>query len=338
MTEIRRATTEWQAMTPERFRAEVQPLYRPAVFRGYVKHWPAVQRQAQSLSTYVDYLQQLDSGKEVVTYTGDSAIGGRFFYQDDLEGFNFERIAEPFSRALARILDAAERPEPPAIYTGAVSIADTVPEFAREHRCDLAGNTAVARIWVGNRAKVSTHYDMLDNVVCAVSGRRRFTLFPPEQLVNLYVGPIDFTLSGQPVSMVSLDEPDLARYPRFAEALEHAEVVELEPGDALYIPKLWWHNVESLEPVNTIVNYWWNATELGPDAAFTTMMHGLLTISHLPEPERRAWRAFFDHYVFRPEGDPVAHIPEEKRGVLGRMTPRLYQALKRQVFELLRRS
>src|SRR5690625_7659936 len=86
--------------------------------------------------------------------------------------------------------------------------------FARENHCDLVGSTAVARIWVGNAATVSTHYDLLDNIVCVVSGRRRFTLFPPEQLTNLYVGPLDFTLSGQPVSMVNLQDPDFDRLDR----------------------------------------------------------------------------------------------------------------------------
>ncbi len=65
-------------------------------------------------------------------------------------------------------------------------------------------------------------------------------LFPPEQAANLYVGPLDMTMAGQPTSMVDLEQPDLARFPRFASAQASAQMVLLEPGDAIYIPAMWW--------------------------------------------------------------------------------------------------
>ena len=90
-----------------------------------------------------------------------------------------------------------------------------------------------------------------------IGGWRRFTLFPPEQVDNLDVGPLHFTIAGPPVSMVDLLHPDFERYPRFATALEHAVMAELGPGDALFIPPLWWHDVEALDGVNVRMSYWW---------------------------------------------------------------------------------
>lgn len=337
MTLLKKPIQEWRDVDPERFQNEIAPLYRPAVIRQYLKNWPVLQAQSESVDVLARYIRGFDSGNKVVTYRGAPDIGGRFFYQDEMDGFNFERVQETFGQALESILLHRDTPEPPSIYTGAVNLQDNLPGFAQENHCDLAGSTAVARIWMGNAATVSTHYDLLDNVVCVVSGRRRFTLFPPEQLVNLYVGPLDFTLSGQPVSMVNLQNPDFARFPRFKEALAEAEVAELEPGDALYLPKLWWHNVESLDPFNVIVNYWWDQTALGGDTAFATLMHGLLTLRHLPTKEKQAWQAFFNHYLFQSETEATAHIPESRRGILGAMTPELYRKIKGHVLAMINR-
>ena len=337
MSLVKKPIREWRDVDPERFQNEIAPLYRPAVIRQYLKDWPALQAQNESVDALAQYIGRFDSGNNVVTYRGAPDIGGRFFYQDEMEGFNFDRVQETFAQALESILAHRDNPEPPSIYTGAVNLQDNLPGFARENHCDLVGSTAVARIWVGNAATVSTHYDLLDNIVCVVSGRRRFTLFPPEQLTNLYVGPLDFTLSGQPVSMVNLQNPDFDRFPRFKEALAAAEVAELEPGDALYLPKLWWHHVESLDPFNAIVNYWWDQTALGSDTAFTTLMHGLLTLRHLPMKEKQAWQAFFNHYLFRSETEATAHIPERKRGILGNMTPELYRKIKGHVLAMINR-
>ena len=74
----------------------------------------------------------------------------------------------------------------------------------------------VPRLWLGNAIRVATHYDLMENIGVVVAGRRRFTLFPPDQLANLYMGPLELTPAGTPVSLVDPDAPDLARFPRFA--------------------------------------------------------------------------------------------------------------------------
>ena len=83
------------------------------------------------------------------------------------------------------------------------------------------------------------------------------------------MGPLDFTLAGQPVSMVQLDEPDFARYPKFREALAAGCTADLEPGDALYIPYMWWHHVRMTGPFNVLVNFWWARGTAGPDPPST---------------------------------------------------------------------
>ena len=64
-------------------------------------------------------------------------------------------------------------------------------------------------MWLGNRAIVAPHYDIHDNLACVVAGRRKFNLFPPEQIENLYPGPTLVTPGGVPVSMVDLNQPDM---------------------------------------------------------------------------------------------------------------------------------
>jgi hypothetical protein len=168
--------------------------------------------------------------------------------------------------------------------------------------------------------KVQTHYDLLSNIACVVGGRRRFTLFPPDQMPNLYMGPLDFTPSGTPVSMVPLQGPDLARFPRFSEALRHAQEAELAPGDALYIPYGWWHAVESLTPFNVLVNYWWNpATSYG--SPYGVLLHAALCLRDLPAEQRAVWRTMFEELVFKDPDQALAHLAPEHRGLLGPPSP-----------------
>jgi hypothetical protein len=158
-----------------------------------------------------------------------------------------------------------------------------------------------------------------------VAGRRRFTLFPPEAIGDLYIGPIGYAPTGTPISLVDFDHPDEARFPRLRRALEAARSAELEPGDAIYIPPLWWHHVRSLEDLNVLVNYWWKdrAAPGATDSALDALLLAMLNLRSLPAAQRRAWAAIFEHYVFGAGESTASHIPAAKRGVLGEMTPEL---------------
>jgi len=319
---------EVHAISAESFRAEVIPAYAPVVLRGIARDWPLVAASAQSDKAAVDYLLGFDRGAAAEAFVGPAAIKGRFFYAEDMRGFNFERRKGCLADLLRYLLSIAGRDDAPSVYAGAVETPAALPGLAEANPMPLVeGLGADPRIWVGNASTVSSHFDASDNVAVVAAGKRRFTLFPPDQIHNLYVGPLDHNMAGQPASMVELNNPDFERFPRFREALDHALVAELESGDGIYIPALWWHQVDALSPFNLLVNYWWADS---PDMAarFDAMVHAVLAVSHLPPERRAAWSAMFDTFVFRRHGDPAAHLAHEHRGVLGEPTPRLRDYIK----------
>lgn len=317
---------EWHDVGVQTFRTVIVPQEQPAVLRGLVRDWPAVRRGLQSATDLAEYIKWRDSGKPVDVFAGDPAIRGRFFYQDDLAGVNFERRKESLSALIDRLLEIMPTLEPPSMYAGSVIIPEVLPTFEVENPLPFVN--APPRIWIGNAITVSTHYDLSANLACVVAGRRRFTLFPPQQLANMYVGPLDFTLAGQPVSMVDPEAPDLERYPRFEQALRTAQAAELQPGDAIYIPHMWWHHVKSLDPFNVLVNYWWEDAPAYAGSPFEALVHGLLAIRHLPPEHRDVWRTIFDYYIFQTGPDPTEHLPPQQRGVLGPLTPELARRIR----------
>lgn len=317
---------------------DIVRAYRPAVLKGFVRDWPAVRAGASSPAAARDYLAAAASDAPVEYFIGPAAMGGRFFYDESMRGFNFERRKAPLRALLDRLVAAVDERDPPAIYAGSVLIPGLLSGFTEANRMPLLPSQVPPRIWIGNATIVSTHYDVADNIACVVSGHRRFTFFPPDQVANLYVGPLEHTMAGRPASLVDVTQPDFERYPRFREALASAERAELEPGDAVYIPALWWHHVEAQSPFNLLVNYWWSESDPSVGSAFEAMIHGLLTIRDLPEPQREAWRTIFDHYVFRRSGDPAAHLPPAARGILGPSSPQRTQKIRDFLIRSLARS
>ncbi|HEY7808889.1 MAG TPA: cupin-like domain-containing protein [Allosphingosinicella sp.] len=307
---------EYQRTDRRRFEEEIRPAGQPAVLRGLVADWPAVQATQRSDEELFAYMRGFYNDQPIRAIVGEPEIEGRFFYNADVTELNFRPAASPLGPFLDRLLRDREHPRPYAMAVQSTPVPELLPGMELENRVDLLDADVVPRLWMGNATRVATHYDLKENIGCVVAGRRRFTLFPPGQIGNLYPGPFELTPAGTPVSMVDLAAPDLENYPRFAVALEAAQVAELEPGDAIYIPFQWWHAVDSLAPVNLFINYWWNpAPDFGNP--YDALLHGLLTIRNLPDEQRSAWRAMFDHYVFGANGDPTDHLPPHARGFLG---------------------
>lgn len=292
----------------------------PVVFRGLAADWPLVQTAVSAEADEVgDYLLGFYQDAPVTTFVGPPEAGGRIFYSDDLDRTNFEQSRFRLDNVLARIQEQHDSPAPRTIYMGSMAIDYCLPGLRAQNSLPQGDRNVSVRIWLGNRSTVAAHYDVMDNIACVCAGRRRFTLFPPEQLANLYVGPLDFTPAGQPVSMVDVRNPDLDRFPRYAKALEHAQTAELEPGDAIYIPAMWWHHVEGLEALNVLINHWWRDVPPHMGAPGDALLHAILGIRGLPATQRKVWQEIFDHYVFRFAEESVEHIPRDRRGVLGEL-------------------
>jgi hypothetical protein len=252
---------EHEQPTPEEFRSTIVPRGQPAIFRGLAADWPLV-AAARDSGRCMALLAEHASDRPVEILRTEPENEGRFHYSADGHSLNFVRGCASLRLFLAALARQSAAARPCAMAAQALLADQHVPGFASSHPMPLVPPQAEPRLWIGNAAKVATHNDPFDNVAVVVAGRRRFTLFPPEAEADLHMGPAHPTPAGTPVSMVHVTAPDLDRYPRFAAALEVGQEAELGPGDAIFIPKDWFHHVESLERFNVLANYWWDGAAI----------------------------------------------------------------------------
>jgi hypothetical protein len=323
---------------PNQLPAELLAADRPYVVRGGFAHWPVVQAARESDETLARYLMGFYRGMGIGLFQLAPEARGRVFYADEtLSSFNFSRYSATLDQVLSGLLGLAAAPEPPALYVGSTTVEAVLPGFLDVNVMGLGERDGLVSLWLGNRTRIAAHYDLPDNLAVVAAGRRRFTVFPPEQIHNLYMGPLDPTPAGQPVSLVDFAQPDFERFPRFAQALDAGEVAELEPGDAIFIPSMWFHHIEGLAPVNLLINAWWRQTPEFVDSPLATLRLALMTLRDLPEKERRIWQQHFQHFVFGADDSTWAHLPEAARGLLGPIDETLSRQARAQLLTQLKR-
>jgi hypothetical protein len=289
---------------------------RPLLLKDLVAEWPLVEAAKQSANAADSYLREFYNGKPVTVSVGPPEIDGRIFYNDDLSDFNFVMRRARLDAFLDALRQHRGDDKPPVHYVGSTTVDYILPGIREHNDLSLGDVEPLVSIWLGNQTCIAAHFDVPDNVACVVAGRRRFTLFPPDQLENLYVGPLDYAPAGQSISLVDLREPDFEKFPRFRTALQHAQVADMQAGDALFIPSMWWHHVLGLESFNVLINYWWRSVPDWMGNPMDVLNHALLSIRDLPDAQRKIWQNIFAHYVFEPDDEVVAHIPEGARGVM----------------------
>jgi hypothetical protein len=279
----------------------------PVVVRGLCRDWPLVAAGRDGAQAAADYLLSFYNGRPAVGYTAPAELGGRYFYDESLTRLNFEAQRVSLSEYLGRMLTHLGDADAPSFYVGSTDLDQYFPGLADAGNDLATAGPALANllrsIWIGNRTTASAHYDMSNNIACVAVGARRFTLFPPDQVANLYP----------------------------------ARVAELEAGDAVIYPALWWHHVEALSDFNMMINFWWNDAPPFLDSPMNTLLHALLSLRDRPAAEKAAWSAMFDYYVFGPAGRPAAHLPDAAQGALAPLDAMSARRLRAQLLQRINR-
>jgi len=314
----------------------VLPGFEPVVIRGLARDWPAVQAGRQGAATMAAYLLERDSGKPVDALLARPEPGRTFGNKADYSGFNFLRDRRPLSSLIEQLGRYAQFEAPPALAAQSALIDQCLPRFGQENRLDALLDPSIRpRIWIGNQATVPAHFDSTHNLAVVACGRRRFTLFPPDQVGNLSLGPPDLAPTTAPITLAEPSRPDFERFPKLRTALDSAFEAELQPGDAIYIPPLWLHQVDSLDALNVLVNYWWRPTVQpsgrNEDHLAAALWISMLSLRHLPTAERLAWGEMFRYFVFDEPDAALARVPENRRGLFGPLDAEQANALRKKI-------
>lgn len=309
-------------INPQNIPKAVLNLSEPVILKQLVGDWPMVQAGRISADESVRYLKRFYNGSPTIVCKIPAENNGRMFYNEDFTKLNYESFKGRIDETLDAILAGMHQENYPGYYIASNIIDTHLPGFRNDNALVIprdkhpdAMDERVS-IWIGGATTATCHFDALDNIACCVAGRRRFTLFPPDQVSNLYPGPLEPTPGGQVISLVDFNNPDFQRFPRFKDALSTAQVAELEPGDALYLPSMWWHHVESLEEYNVLVNYWWDDAPSFLTSGMNALYMAMLGIRDKSAHEREGWRHLFNHYIFDGAEKSNSLLPVEARGFL----------------------
>lgn len=314
----------------------------PIILKGVFKDRSLVVEGKKSPQAAMAHVRQYHSGRPLVTFITPPEHQGRFFYNADMTGMNFQSKDLPIETFFEKTVAPVSAKDAFGCYAGSTDIQSFFPGMIEREGLALPDklfnvHKPLSSIWMGNRTTAAIHYDMSNNAAACMVGRRRFTLFPPSQIENLYPGPIFPTPAGQVVSMVDLNVPDFELYPKFQRALEHAQVAELEPGDMLVYPALWWHQVEALDDFNILINYWWNVADPHMDTPMNVILYAMLALRDRPDAEKQAWKNVFDYYIFGDAEQPRSHLPKSVQGPIGDMDTQTARRLRMHLLAKLNR-
>ena len=231
------------SLTPDIFRDQYRKKVKPVVITGLLDEdgeWNLnflSEKLGDHEFNFRDYSKQkYDPEKKQPTAVGTGITAHRMRFSD------YEKML--------RSGEAREQD----IYMAKCSLRDTPlanPKFSTKIREQLGLTEKMSDLTMFTGPEGHTtglHYDPYDNIFMQLSGVKKIILFPPSQVYNLYpYSVIGHLLHGPKrgcwYSQVNLNAPDLKRFPKLQEALQHQYEVILRPGDSIYMPAGWWHEI-----------------------------------------------------------------------------------------------
>jgi hypothetical protein len=222
----------------EEFAARYVRGSQPVIVRGAIDAWPAMERWSG------DYFRRRFGNREVPAL---QARGGALYDTQSGAHYGTVRVAE-----YVDALDAQTRSE---LYM-AFRVQDVMPELLDDivppPYCGAAPWRSTKLWFAGPDTKSPLHRDLPHNLYAQIIGRKRFLLLDRRR--TRMVHRHSFLSRVPNCSPVDAESPDLDRFPRFRDA--PLLLADLQRGDLLYIPSLWWHQARSVG-TSVSVNLFW---------------------------------------------------------------------------------
>ena len=110
----------------------------PWVARGYLSKWPVVQHAKQGSENALSYLAGFYEGRPVSAFLAEPETNGRFFYNEDVTGFNFVQVDTRLDQVFSKLLSLENEPNPPSLYVGSTQTSVWLPGFNEAHPLPMA--------------------------------------------------------------------------------------------------------------------------------------------------------------------------------------------------------
>ncbi|RAP32669.1 hypothetical protein DID77_04320 [Candidatus Marinamargulisbacteria bacterium SCGC AG-439-L15] len=226
------------APTLDVFKKDYLHAHKPALFTDIVPHWKAYHDWDN------DYLK-----KEV----GDVVVSVEQFKNG--WSVNKENCTEK-TMPLSEYIDLihSESPESKNSYLAQQSILEKIPRLADDIGVldYFEGHLPLVNLYFGPKgSRTPLHFDYVPNLYAQIRGKKRLIIFPPGRYTQYYPNPHPKLGHFSQVDPLNIETAKYRSFPS-----DKAIDVTLEPGDMLYLPSLWWHDVQGLEP-NISLSYWW---------------------------------------------------------------------------------
>ena len=238
---------------------------RPVVIRNFASMWPAMERWRR-----LDYMSELFGHRVIPVEIGRHGGGEEASSWSEcfstVDEFFKQYIIPSCTACSHSAYDPITASAPPAeivAYLAQHALFDQFPSLKRDFtppsdfckRCNGGRGVQRTNAWLGTHGtKTPLHFDSYDNFLCQVTGAKFVRLYSPDvSSSKMYVSSESATTNQGNISPVDPEKPDLDAYPKFA-TVQGLDVV-LKEGDALFIPRGYWHYVRSLS-TSFSMNFW----------------------------------------------------------------------------------
>ncbi|MFO0665279.1 MAG: cupin-like domain-containing protein [Polyangiaceae bacterium] len=196
----------------------------------------------------------LDISRDGTFAGGKNVVDGTTRRQEELS------LAECIDRIRRTEGDLGTTKERAYVYGSRTEpFAPLLVEYSPPSALIPAGAHSYTQVWMGGAGNVTpAHFDVADNLLVQVRGRKKVLLWDPSHYPLLSVNPTG--TKGERQSMMGdMHAVDVERYPHFAKA--ESLSCDLAPGDMLFIPLAWFHYILTLE-FSISINHFWHSPEL----------------------------------------------------------------------------